>query len=210
MRIESWRRRPSTEQVFTEPRQLYVVAVVRDPFCTLPCSAPVPALCLLLPCSLLVRAARATMKELNVCKQSLLRSVMPATVCVCVRVCPRLLLLLMKSVVQPRRRCLLLRLLLLLPRLLLATSVTAHLTHLARPAIGTKMFSSHGNNVVQASHVRRGGGATGEWLLKIKIGISFSHTLSTLSTLLWLAGNKLKCLFQSVCFAFTSSRLCVR
>lgn len=38
------------------------------------------------------------------------------------------------------------------PRLLLATSVTAHLTHLARPAIGTKMFSSHGNNVVQASH----------------------------------------------------------
>lgn len=204
MRIESWRRRPSIEQVFTEPRQLYVAAVVRDPFCSLPCSAPVPALRLLLPCSLLVRAARATMKELNVCKQSLLRSVMPATVCVCVRVCPRLLLLLMKSVVQPRRRCL------LLPRLLLATSVTAHLTHLARPAIGTKMFSSHGNNVVQASHVRRGGGATGEWLLKIKIGISFSHTLSTLSTLLWLAGNKLKCLFQSVCSAFTSSRLCVR
>lgn len=170
----------------------------------LPLSLP-SALYLLLPCSLLVRAARATMKELNVCKQSLLRSVMPATVCVCVRVCPRLLLLLLllKSVVQPRRRCL------LLPRLLLATSVTAHLTHLARPAIGTKMFSSHGNNVVQASH-KMGGGATGEWLLKIKIGISFSHTLSTLSTLLWLAGNKLKCLFQSVCSAFTSSRLCVR
>lgn len=80
---------------------------------------------------------------------------MPATVCVCVRVCPRLLLLLlMKSVVQPRRRCLLL---LLLLRLLLATSVTAHLTHLARPAIGTKMFSSHGNNVVQASHEWGGG-----------------------------------------------------
>lgn len=37
-------------------------------------------------------------------------------------------------------------------RLLLATSVTAHLTHLVRPTIGTKMFSSHSNTVEEATH----------------------------------------------------------
>lgn len=62
------------------------------------------------------------------------------------------------------------------PCLLLATSVTAHLTHLARHAIGTKMFSSHGNNVVQETHEGMrvqgsagSGGDGGEWLLKIKL-----------------------------------------
>lgn len=81
------------------------------------------------------------------------------------------------------------------PCLLLATSVTAHLTHLARHAIGTKMFSSHGNDVVQEAHegIRVQGspgsavsagsagsaGDGGERQLKIKIGISFSHSVST-------------------------------
>jgi len=56
--------------------------------------------------------------------------------------------------------------------LLLATSVTVHLTHLVCHAIGTKMFLSHGNKVEVSTSEESG-------RRHLKIGRSFSHQIAT-------------------------------